>query len=315
MSNHRDSNQRERKPRRPGSDRNGNHPQAGATLREIEKQMRQMSRAFDGLARGFNQLGELFGELELPAHDGNHGAQPSEPDSQRLQPAAELPGAPQASTLALEQALTTSVDEEAKDYLTEAVELFEEADRGIPELRDYSMRARSAYLAIWAGKGRALQSSLEPWWDKLPEGVEKSFRVFFGKLTTVTKRLRCEWVDALHRAWSTDWDIYVAFYQRRLTEELPGTEFDVEELELEEDQMLARDRLGGLLQRNRPRPSDARQLILEASDVLDGADEVMSRVLEQYRGLLRGHEDFLELLQEAGLDPEADPDEAETAIA
>jgi hypothetical protein len=277
---------------------------------EIEAQVRQIARAFEGLARSFVRLGELLtaqGDRGRP--NGTTTAEPrrrEEPSPQRIQPTAELPSAPQSVTLALEQALLTRIDEHAKDLLTDAVDLFEEADRHIPELRDYSMRARSAYLAIWAGMGRSLQAQLEPWWERLPEGVEKSFRVFFGKLTTVTKRLRCEWVDALHRAWTTDWDVYVRFYRRRLVEELPGVQIKgSHELSLEEDQMLARDRLSGLLQRNRPRASDARQLIAEAAEVLDGDDEVMSRVLTQYQSLLVGHEDFVELLQEAGIDATA----------
>lgn len=294
-----------RRSRRPRGGSNGND----ATIQELEKQVRQIARSFDNLSKSFTRLTDLLGDLPtlLAEPEPMNGSGAVE-ESQRLQ-AADLPGAPQASTHALEMALTTSVDERAKDYLTEAVELFEDADRGIPELRDYSMRARSAFLAVWAGRGRSLQASLEPWWDQLPEGVEKSFRVFFGKLTTVTKRLRCEWVDALHRAWSTEWDVYVRFYQRRLGEELPG-ESDFAELPEDEEQMLARDRLAGLLQRSRPRPSDARQLILEASDVLPVGDEMLARVVTQYAGLLRGHEEFVELLAEAGVG-DAEYDDAE----
>lgn len=308
------SRERDRKPRRP---RNGGRGGTEGTLKELDRQVRQIGRSLDTAARSFQRISELLGEL-TPSLDGESYGEPHNggnraPEAKRLQPVVDLPGAAQSSTLALEQALTTRIEERAKDFLTEAVELFEDADRGIPELRDYSMRARSAYLAVWAGRGRALQAKLEPWWDELPEGVEKSFRVFFGKLTTVTKRLRCEWVDALHRAWSTDWEIYVRFYQRRLAEDL-GEDASPWELSEDDDQMLARDRLEGLLQRSRPRPSDARQLILDAYDVLDVDDQTMGRVLRQYAGLLRGHEEFAPLLADAGLaDPgPADPGPADT---
>ncbi len=279
-------------------------------MSELQKQLRQISRGLDTAAKGFSRLTEIVGEIQ-PEFGVNGGLYSSERlpaegaggshDHRRRQPTADLPGSPQASTQALEAALTTNVEERAKDYLTESVQLFEDADRGIPELRDFSMRARSAYLAIWAGRGRDLQAKLEPWWEELPEGVEKSFRVFFGKLTTVTKRLRCEWVDALHRAWSTDWDIYVRFYQRRLNEDLPDQAQGEVSLSAEEDQMLARDRLDGLLQRNRPRPSDARQLIMEGSEVLDATDSVMADVLTQYASLLHGFEEFTDLLEAADL--------------
>ncbi len=300
----RDRHSHDRKPRRMSPGRDGEDD----PVAEVEHHLHQIAQSHELLFRSYARLAELVGELLRP--DGRDAPQASryeqEPPRERPQPTVELPSAAQSSTLALEQALTMDVDERAKDYLAEAVELFEDADRGIPELRDHSMRARSAFLAIWAGRGRALQARLEPWWNSLPEGVEKSFRVFFGKLTTVTKRLRCEWVDALHRAWSTDWDVYVRFYQRRLVEELPGYAIEFVPLTLDEDQMLARDRLTGLLQRSRPRPSDARQLILEAAEVLDATDDVMSDVLHRNAALLRGHEDFVALLHGAGIDPEGE---------
>lgn len=300
----RDRHDRDRKPRRPSPAHGGED----GLVAEVEHHLHQIAQSHEVLLRTYARLAELVGEMLRSAGRDAPEASPYEPDPprERPQPTVELPSAAQSSTLALEQALTMDVDERAKDFLAEAVELFEDADRGIPELRDHSMRARSAFLAIWAGGGRALQARLEPWWNFLPEGVEKSFRVFFGKLTTVTKRLRCEWVDALHRAWSTDWDVYVRFYQRRLLEELPSYAIEFAPLNLDEDQMLARDRLTGLLQRSRPRPSDARQLILEAAEVLDATDEVMSDVLHRNAALLRGHEDFVALLHGAGIDPDGE---------
>lgn len=71
---------------------------------------------------------------------------------------------------------------------------------------------RRLHCTVYAGKMRVLQRHLAP----LNDVEEKTMRLSFGLIGSQTKETMCGIVDALDKAFETDWDKYVADAGRRL---------------------------------------------------------------------------------------------------
>lgn len=159
--------------------------------------------------------------------------------------------------------------EDEVDALTEEIEACEFFLDGMtPE-------KRTAQVALWAGRARAVQADAA-----LAPERRSALRRVFGRLTRITRDQQCDWVDALTPTWETDWPIYIAV----LTAELAG-----EEPELSAEQRCAhwRARLLGLSVANRRvMRSEAEALINLASAVLPEDDEVLRTVSERF-GVMR----------------------------
>jgi hypothetical protein len=95
------------------------------------------------------------------------------------------------------------------DDLAEVIALNEEIDANEPRLAALERTQRTALVAVWAGRGRAIQ---ERWMARPPASPNhaRELRSTFGRLGRITRELRCFWIDALDIEWSMDWRVYVA---------------------------------------------------------------------------------------------------------
>ncbi|MBI5546385.1 MAG: hypothetical protein HY901_21060, partial [Deltaproteobacteria bacterium] len=84
--------------------------------------------------------------------------------------------------------------------------LVEEIDLVEPILSRLSDEARTAQVALWAGRARALQDELLATGSTTGASL---LRQGFGRLTRLARDWT-RWVDALTPTWSTDWPVYVA---------------------------------------------------------------------------------------------------------
>jgi hypothetical protein len=164
----------------------------------------------------------------------------------------------------------------ALSIATEALSLVQDADHVLPTLVDMEPWERSATVAILAGRARKVQARLQPFAREIPPSFWTDLRVFFGKLTTFTKRVRCEWIEALSTQWQTDWDLYVRYHTRRL-EEGRGMDGQTPPLAPEERARLLRDRLRAVVQSRYP-VQDARRLLEEARPYIPEDDPLLAQV-------------------------------------
>lgn len=94
-------------------------------------------------------------------------------------------------------------------------ELREEVTSAEPYLDTLEQDRRTAQLAIWAGRARAIQERLDAPAPDSTAGM--ALYRLFGVLTRIGRELRCGWVDALSRKWTTHWPTYIEWHQAALS--------------------------------------------------------------------------------------------------
>lgn len=166
-----------------------------------------------------------------------------------------------------------SLPDDVLDALARFEELFVEVDRGIQFLDALSIHSRSSQIAIWAGTARKYQDIIEEWEADIPDEFLRKIKVFFGKLTTVTRDLDCDWIDALKRSYETDWNKYIKKEKSNLKQNLQREKRVREFLkeppkERKQDRKVIRRRLRELAQQEDTSAEEAKSVLSEGMDLL-----------------------------------------------
>jgi hypothetical protein len=154
--------------------------------------------------------------------------------------------------------------------------LDEEIESGREHLSNLGVEKRTAQICVWAGRARLLQ---QLWMEREDPVARKRLRALdhvFGKLTRITRDLECDWIDALSRDWSTDWDTYIAYNQVRVS----GGASD---LPAEKEQEYQRSILRGLFNPRRYlQAEEAQTAIAIALEVLAQDDPMVVAAIERF---------------------------------
>lgn len=157
----------------------------------------------------------------------------------------------------------------------EILELADEIDQAEPFLEYEPSRRRSAQIRAWAGRARQFQD-LQERDPRTPIDRKKLLRGVFGRLTRITRELPCGWVEALSPDWKTDWDVYVAMARGQL-----GGKFAP--ITKEQERAYFRDLLEALFNpRRRVDPSDAHELVREASEALAPTEPLLAKATQMF---------------------------------
>jgi hypothetical protein len=147
-------------------------------------------------------------------------------------------------------------------------ELEHEIREAAPLLSALTPAERTAQVAAWAGRARAL-----------PDGSR-----LLSELATIARHNECGWIDALHEAWTMDWHVYVTV-QEALAAGLPMPH-------------LAPDKLRAWHQ------GQLRALAIEGRP---GGDDEKKRVIDAAAAILPANDPDLAKAREPGREAEKSP--------